>query len=121
MKLIDVLNEMPYLHPGEMPRKILDGSYSIAAIQRTFRVLGKIGNINILMCNDYTRIIGIPDTSIPDSDSRIMPVFVLIFKSSNVLKFQHTFKSILQIDIVAITKSHGDRGVMSSVCEQLPT
>lgn len=30
---------MPYLHPGEMPRKMLDGTISWAAIEREYAIV----------------------------------------------------------------------------------
>ena len=51
MKASDILGETPYLHPGEMPRKMLDGGISLNAIKRDYKKLGQIQDLIVYMDN----------------------------------------------------------------------
>jgi hypothetical protein len=117
MKVSEILEETPYLHPGEMSRKMLDGSISIGAIQREYRLLDMVDNLLIYLSIDNTRVIGI--NSLENIVDRVLPVFKLIFKSSNLLKFRHQFQNIIQVDRVAVTTKAGSSGIMSRVYKML--
>lgn len=117
MKATDLLSETPYLHPGEMSRKMLDGGISISSIKREYRLMGTIDKLLIYISIDNNRVIGV--NAEENIEDRVSPVFKLIFKSSNLLKFKNDFKNIVQVDSVAITTKSGSSGVMSSVYKML--
>ena len=117
MQASEILDETPYLHPGEMSRKMLDGVVSISAIKREYRLMGSVDNLSIYISVDNNRVIGInPTENVKD---RIAPVFKLIFKSSNPLEFENKFQNIVQVDSVAITTKAGSFGIMSQVYKMI--
>lgn len=118
MKLSDILVEMPYLHPGEMSRIMLDGSISLSAIKREYNHVGEIDQIKILIDSRNTHVIGI-DLTNRSPDDRIIPVFQLTFKTKHDVKFNNHFKNILQVDKVAINPSYGNKSIISSVYKLL--
>lgn len=119
MKIPELLNEMPYLHPGEMNRKVIDGSYSVDALTREFKKLGHVADITVLINKDYSLVIGISDNVVPDEKNRILPEFYLSFKRKPTVNFPHNFTNLIQVDKVAITPAKGNLGIMSSVYKML--
>lgn len=119
MKTKDLIFEMPpYLHPGEMPRKILDGSISINAINREFSPFGKVDGINVLIQKDNASLIGLQAGAVP-IDGRFRPVFHLMFKAKHELNFPNNFTNIVQETRVVIDRAFGNRGVMTSVYKMI--
>ena len=120
MKLSEILAETPYLHPGEMPRVILDGSYSLNTIKREFgKQLGVVGGMNILIDTHASRVIGIHPNSKLTLQGRVLPLFSLEFKRSPMLNFPNSFKNIVQVDKVAIVRSKGDAGAASTIYKMI--
>jgi hypothetical protein len=122
MKASEILWETPYLHHGEMSRKMLDGSISVGAYLREYRKIGTVNDIQILMDVQDTHLVGLKldkDLSSMDIKHRIIPVFKLIFKVNNMLNFKHDFVNVIQVDRVAISRSSGNEGIMSSVYKML--
>lgn len=115
MKLVEILNEMPYLHPGEMPRTSLDGSMSVATLNREYtNTLGQINNVAVLTDNDTSSVIGVV-VDRPLVKDTFQPLFKLKFKTRDQLEFKHSFPSVRQVDSVAIDKSHSNEGMISTL------
>lgn len=118
MKASDILGETPYLHPGEMPRKMLDGGISLNAIKRDYKKLGQIQDLIVYMDNHHTHTIVIDLTAEVISE-RYEQVFRLQFKSSNLLKFKNNFTNIIQVDKVAVLRKAGTQGIASTVYKMI--
>lgn len=114
MKLREIITEMPYLHPGEMPRKMLDGTISWSAIDREYHTIGHIGDIEVKIDRHNSNCIGLDSSKQPTGD-RVRPIFKLVFKHKHELNFQHNIRNLVQIDKVAIQHGRGNDGVMSQV------
>lgn len=108
------LTEAPYLHVGEMPRRLLDGGVSISAINREYHQIGEVENLPVYMDGHNSHSIVIdPQQSVgPD---RLLQVFRVQFKPNHQLKFTNTFRNVLQISKVAIDRQYGVRGIASQV------
>jgi len=120
MKVSDVLTETPYLHPGEMSRKMLDGSYSINTIQREFsRQLGTIGDMHVLIDTHGAVLIGLHPDDKPTLEGRVLPAFSLRFKRSHLIRFPNQFRNLVQIDTVAIDPFRGNKGVASAIYKMI--
>ncbi len=120
MKLSEILAETPYLHPGEMPRVILDGSYSLNTIKREFgKQLGVVGGMNILIDTHASTVIGIPLNGKLTAAGRVLPTFALKFKHSNLITFKHLFPNVIQVDVVAVDPFSGNKGVASSIYKKI--
>lgn len=118
MKAADILGETPYLHPGEMSRKMLDGGISVSAIKRDYRKLGEIDDLIVYIDSHSTHVIVI-DLSSQVTDSRFEQVFRLQFKSSNLLKFTNDFTNIIQVDKVSVLRKAGAQGIASAVYKMI--
>jgi hypothetical protein len=121
MILADILQEMPYLHPGAMSREIvLDGSYSIDAIKREFSSkLGRVGNTDVLIDTHRVRVIGVPTQPKLTEVGRVLPDFVLLFKTAHLLKFPNTLHNVIQVDRVATHPVKSESGVATGVYKLL--
>jgi hypothetical protein len=113
MKIEEILKEMPYLHHGEMNRKILDGSISLKTIKREYNILGSINDITVLIQKDNAVLIGISDKI--ESNNRILPLLKIYFKSKHILKFKNDFKNLIQVDQSVIMKQISNIGIMTNV------
>jgi hypothetical protein len=118
MKASEILGETPYLHPGEMSRKMLDGGISVNAIKRDYKKLGQIQDLSIYIDSHSTHVIVI-DSSSEVSDGRLEQVFRLQFKSSDLLKFKNNFNNIVQVDKVAVLRKAGTQGIASTVYKMI--
>lgn len=119
MNIKEILNEMPYLHHGEMNRTLLDISYSADTLKREFSKIGKINDIYVLIAKENSHVIGINESNSSSILSRIQPVFYIAFKNSDLLNFKHELKNILQIDKVVINRAKGNIGIISKVYNML--
>lgn len=118
MKMEDVLTETPYLHPGELSRKFLDGGVSREAIARDYSEIGSVSDLPVFLDHSHTHAI-VFDPSVETSTGRLLQVFRVTFKKTHTLKFAHAFKNILQIAKVAIDKSYGSQGTAQAVYQIL--
>lgn len=120
MQLKDVLAEMPYLHPGEMPiTKHLAGDYSPTALLREFNKLGSIRYDDVmvdLLIQRGNRLVVAIDFTVPLL--RYKPLFKLVFKQKHELRVvpdEVRSKQLLQVNSVALTKTYQMSGIASSV------
>jgi hypothetical protein len=118
MKASELLGETPYLHPGEMSRKMLDGGISVGAIKRDYRKLGQIQDLVVYIDNHNTHVIVIDLTSEVTTD-RFEQVLRLQFKSSNLLKFKNNFANIIQVDKVSVLRKAGTQGIATTVYKMI--
>lgn len=118
MKAAEILGETPYLHPGEMSRKMLDSGISINAIKRDYNKLGQIQDLIVYMDSHSTHVIVI-DSSAEVNNDRFEQVFRLQFKSANLLKFKNNFNNIVQVDKVAVLRNSGTQGIASAVYKMI--
>lgn len=118
MKASEILGEAPYLHPGEMSRKMLDGGISVNAIKRDYKKLGQIQDLLVYMDSHSTHVIVI-DSSSEVTNDRLEQVFRLQFKSSNLLKFKNNFTNVVQVDKVTILRKSGTQGIASTVYKMI--
>lgn len=109
-----LLNEVPYLHPGEMTHIELDGTVSLSYIQREYDELGVVDDVRVLMHKEKVATIGVPNNSTGEVE-RVDQIFRLTFKNKHELNFKHPFTNILQENNVKIHKKYGGQGIMSSV------
>jgi len=118
MKASEILGEAPYLHPGEMFRKMLDGGISVNAIKRDYKKLGQIQDLLVYMDSHSTHVIVI-DSSSEVTNDRLEQVLRLQFKSSNLLKFKNNFTNVVQVDKVAVLRKSGTQGIASTVYKMI--
>jgi hypothetical protein len=120
MKLQDVLKEMPYLHPGEMPiDKKLDGSYSAATLKRDFKRVGTIGDAEVLMHNTHRFVIVITENQ--TAAGRYQPIFRVEFKANVEIAVDIGLSKakMLQVNSVVVAKHEQGKQLASSVYKTL--
>ena len=118
MKAAEILGETPYLHPGEMSRKMLDGSISVDAIKREYRLMGQIHDLLVYIDSHNTHVIVI-DSGSEVSSGRLEQVFRLEFKQSSMLNFKNTFKNVIQVNKVAVVRRAGIQGIATQVYKMI--
>lgn len=118
MKAGEILEETPYLHPGEMSRKMLDGSISVSAILREYKRLGEIQEFLVYIDNHETHVIVI-DSGAEANSGRLEQVFRVEFKQSSMLNFKNAFQSIIQVNKVAVVRRAGIQGIATQVYKML--
>jgi hypothetical protein len=118
MKAAEILEETPYLHPGEMSRKMLDGSISVDAIKREYRLMGQIHDLLVYIDSHNTHVI-IIDSGSEVSSGRLEQVFRLEFKQSSMLNFKNTFKNVIQVNKVAVVRRAGIQGIATQVYKMI--
>lgn len=110
---------MPYLSPGEMGRESLDGTISTAALDREYKQLITIDDVEVRIDSQSTHCIGIDVDRKPNDEGRVRQVFRIRFKPTHELNFDHGLRNPVQIDKVAINRSFGNQGIMSRVYKAL--
>ena len=118
MKAYEILNEMPYLHPGEMSRHILDNGVSIAAIKRAYVTLGRVGELIVYIDHHSSHVIVI-DPGSEVSDSRLSQVFRVQFKPVPLLNFPNNLQNIRQVDKVAVQRAYESQEIATDVYKML--
>ena len=120
MRIKRILEEMPYLHPGEMPRKLLDKTISISAVHRDYRKFGLVDDVVVLLDKHDRCCIGLPENWSVTASQRIQPVFWLSFKRQHDLKFNHNLiGNVVQVDRVEVAEGRANQGLMSEVYKML--
>jgi hypothetical protein len=109
-----LLNEIPYLHPGELTHIQLDSTISLSYIQREYVQLGVVGDVKVMLHRERVAVVGVPNNS-DREDGRVEQIFRLTFKDRHELKFNHPFTNVLQENTVKIHKKYGGQGIMSNV------
>lgn len=118
MHATEILGEIPYLHHSEMPRIMLDGGVSTAALERDYKHIGDIAGLPIYKDNYDTHVVVVdPDQQV--DNGRLLQIFRLHFKKTHQLSFPNNFQRILQVHKVAIDRTHGSRGMASSIYKLL--
>jgi hypothetical protein len=118
MKTSEILGETPYLHRGEMSRKMLDDGISLAAIKREYRKLGEVQDLVIYIDHHDSHVISL-DLSAEVKNERFQQVFRIQFKESTLLQFENNFKNCIQIDKVAVLRAAGTQGIATKVYKML--
>lgn len=119
MKLREIINETPYLNPDEMGRESIDGTISVSALDREYRKLGEVDDVEIRLDQYATHCIGLDVDRKPNAEGRVRQVFRIRFKPKHELNFNHQLRNPIQIDKVAINRSFGNQGIMSRVYKKL--
>ena len=98
---ISELFEMPYLHPGQMPKPAsFTQSYSHKTLSREFVLIGQVFSLMIMFSESMGVLIGVEKNT---AQSRVEPQFKVTFKENPVI-LQGVNKP-LQIDQIYLSKS----------------
>lgn len=118
MKATGISSEMPYLHPGEMTRDMLDNGVSDSAIVRDYKKIGTVTGLPMYIDKHETHVIVVNPEEKTES-GRMQQVFRMQFKQRHQLSFPNQFKNILQLSKVAVNRQHGTSGLATYVYKLL--